>query len=136
LPVDSVQTYFEKIRRTVEKCGFIGSYSLVLEERSHRLGYVRGEIKLIDNSILYFREFVDLTKEKFKDDYSYQYQKEDASLIFRYDNAPHHPEIKSSPHHKHQSCDENVVGCQEPDLDSVLLEIEMVIASGSERDQS
>ena len=136
MPVDSVQTYFEKIRRTIEKYGLVSSSSLVLEERSPRLGYVRGEIKLIDKSILHFREFIDLTKKKFKDDYSYQYQKRDASLIFRYDNAPHHPEIKSFPHHKHQCSEETVVTCQEPDLNSVLLEIEIIIGHGGERGKS
>lgn len=125
--VDSVQAYFEKIRKAIEKCGIITSHSLLLEERSYRLGYVRGEIKLIDGSILHFREFIDLTKEKFKDDYSYQYQKEDRSLIFRYDNALHHPELKSFPHHKHQSSEENVIECQEPNFDSVLQEVEMFI---------
>ena len=136
MPVDSVQTYFEKTRKTIEKYGLVSSYSLILEERSPRLGYVRGEIKLIDKSILHFREFIDLTKKKFKDDYSYHYQKEDDSLIFRYDNAPHHPKIKSFPHHKHQSSEEDVVGCQEPDLDSVLLEIEVIIGHGDERGKS
>lgn len=130
--INSVQAYFEKIRKTVEKCGLINSHSLLTEERSHRLGYIRGEMRLIDNSILYFREFVDMNQKKFKDDYSYQYQREDTTLVFRYDNAPHHPEIKSFPHHKHQSSEENIVECQEPDIDSILLEIGIIIDHGGE----
>ena len=136
MPVNSIQAYFEKVRRVIAECGLISSHSLLLEERSYRFGYIRGEIKLIDSSVLYFREFVDLSKEKFKDDYSYQYQKEDDSLVFRYDNAPHYPEIKSFPHHRHQSSEENIVECPEPDLESVLLEIEIIIGHGGERTES
>ncbi|MCF6297942.1 MAG: DUF6516 family protein [Flavobacteriaceae bacterium] len=33
--------------------------------------------------------------------YSYYWLRLDNSLIIGWDNAPHHPEIKTSPHHKH-----------------------------------
>lgn len=36
-----------------------------------------------------------------KTDYVYHHQDSNNNLIFRYDNAPHHPEIASLPHHKH-----------------------------------
>jgi hypothetical protein len=42
-------------------------------------------------------------------------------MIFRYDNAPHHTEIKTFPHHKHEI--EGVKASPEPTLDDVLLEI-------------
>ena len=136
MPVNSIQAYFEKARRIIAECGLISSHSLLLEERSYRLGYIRGEIKLIDDSVLFFREFIDLSKERFKDDYSYQYQIENGSLVFRYDNASHHPKIKSFPHHKHHRSEENIIECPEPDLESVLLEIEIIIGHGGERTES
>ena len=43
------------------------------------------------------------------------------NLIFRYDNAPHHPEARSFPHHKHTFGD--VIESQEPGLMEVLFEI-------------
>ena len=33
--------------------------------------------------------------------YSYHWQTERGKLIKRWDNAPHHPEIATSPHHFH-----------------------------------
>ena len=36
-----------------------------------------------------------------KTDYTYHYQDRQNNLIFRYDNAPHHPEVSTHPHHKH-----------------------------------
>jgi hypothetical protein len=62
-----------------------------------------------------------------KDRYSYHYQKSDTSLTFRYDNAPHHPEVETFPHHKHVGSDENVIAAQPPDLSDVLNEIDKII---------
>ncbi len=42
-------------------------------------------------------------------------------LIFRYDNAPHHRDVHTFPHHKHEL--EDVKGASEPGLKDVLLEI-------------
>jgi len=42
-------------------------------------------------------------------------------LIFRYDNAPHHKEVKSFPHHRHTP--NKVTDSNEPGLNNILLEI-------------
>ncbi|MCP4344176.1 MAG: hypothetical protein GY795_01450 [Desulfobacterales bacterium] len=59
--------------------------------------FVDGKIIFIDNTVLEFTESVTPLRHR----YRYQYMKPDRSLIFRYDNAPHHPEISTYPHHKH-----------------------------------
>jgi len=33
--------------------------------------------------------------------YRYHFQDQQNNLIFRYDNTPHFPDLKSFPHHKH-----------------------------------
>lgn len=43
--------------------------------------------------------------------------------IFRYDNAPHHPEIATHPHHKHIGPDERLAPADQPNLGQVLSEI-------------
>jgi hypothetical protein len=60
-----------------------------------------------------------------KSRYVYHYQQADGTLIFRYDNAPHHPELKSHPHHKHLGA--NVVAAKPPDLSQVLQEIDELL---------
>lgn len=57
--------------------------------------------------------------------YAYHYQRADATLIFRYDNAPHHPQVETYPHHKHIGAD--VVGCAPPDISEVLREIDAIL---------
>lgn len=57
--------------------------------------------------------------------YSYHYMDSQASLIFRYDNAYHHSQLNTYPHHKH--LEETVVESMEPNLYDVLIEVQSVI---------
>lgn len=54
--------------------------------------------------------------------YTYHYQRADGALAFRYDNVPHHPEIRSYPHHKHVG--DAIIASMPPDLSEVLREID------------
>ncbi len=42
--------------------------------------------------------------------YRYHWQSHDGQLIKRWDNAPHHPEIDTFPHHLHNASESNVIG--------------------------
>lgn len=60
--------------------------------------------------------------------YSFHWQRDDGSLIRRLDNAPHHREISSFPHHVHEG-DENLVLAHEAvDVFGVLERIEATLA--------
>jgi hypothetical protein len=66
-----------------------------------------------------------LTIEQFlirKTRYVYHCQTADNQLIFRYDNAPHHPQISTHPHHKHVG--DQIIAATPPDLSDVLREID------------
>lgn len=47
--------------------------------------------------------------------------------VFRYDNAPHHPEVPTYPHHKHIRDEEKVKQSKEIGLRDALSEIEGMI---------
>jgi hypothetical protein len=53
--------------------------------------------------------------------YSYHYMNQEQHLVFRYDNAPHHHELSTFPHHKHLPS--KVEPHKELTLRDVLLEI-------------
>ena len=89
--------------------------------------FIRGDIYFIDNSRLHFRELFVGQGNPVKIAYSYHYQQGDSTMIFRYDNSPHYPDLPSAPHHKH-TADESVVETGLPDFESVLREIENLIA--------
>jgi hypothetical protein len=57
-------------------------------------------LKLIDSSELHVFEYVGSSLHK--KDYSYHWQDREKKTILRWDNAPHHPEIKTFPHHLHE----------------------------------
>ncbi len=103
----------------------IQEISIEQDKPDNDQGEFRANINFYDRSSLKAFERVSLEDgEIIKDDYSYHYQKSDNSLVFRYDNAPHHPEIETHPHHKHVGSDENVIAAQPPDLSDMLNEID------------
>jgi Family of unknown function (DUF6516) len=55
--------------------------------------------------------------------YAYTYVRQ-GQRAFRYDNAPHHPEIVTHPHHRHIGSADRLAPADQPSLSQVLLEIE------------
>ncbi len=48
--------------------------------------------------------------------------------IFRYDNAPHYPTLKTFPHHKHIGPQETAEAAEQPTLSQVFREIERILS--------
>lgn len=117
-----IEEYFRKVENDINSCPFIHTSSFIKDKRSLYIGFIEGTIIFIDNSILYFMEFVDVSKgvEKYK--YSYHYEDNHGRMIFRYDMAPHFKDIETYPHHKHES--DRVTASTVPSLNSILDEIE------------
>ncbi|MBN1347891.1 hypothetical protein JXJ21_00635 [candidate division KSB1 bacterium] len=53
--------------------------------------------------------------------YRYHFQDKQNNIIFRYDNTPHFPGLKTFPHHKHLA--DNVVECQQPSIAGICDEV-------------
>jgi len=92
-------------------------------------GIVEGRIRFWDSSLL---EFVEVLEVKGfvlgKAEYAYHYQDRDNQLIFRYDNAPHHPNVPNFPHHKHVN--NGIESAIPPHLGDVLREIDTYLYAG------
>lgn len=84
--------------------------------------YLKGAVTFIDSSCLELALFIEGIRGTIHvDKYRYQYMNSQRQMIFRYDNAPHHPELPSHPHHKHAG---NVVtSAYLPSLKEILNEI-------------
>jgi hypothetical protein len=93
----------------------------VIEEASVQLLRVRAEI--IDGSLLYVREAFFPHASK----YSYHWQTRTGDLLLRWDNAPHHPEIPTYPHHKHEG--EQIVPAARVSIEEVLAELAAILQS-------
>ena len=117
-----VNKNFERIERTIS--GFseiINSQSVNKKAYNDKLGLITGDIEFEDESELSFMELKD-TEQQEKKKYKYHYMDKNKDLNFRYDNAKHHPEIETHPHHKHTPS--GIVPSEEPEIGDVLTEIE------------
>ncbi len=74
------------------------------------------KIKFVDKSELFTRESVKKNLRK----YSFHWQSEDGLLIIRWDNANHHRELSTFPHHRYEQDEDNVKENQEVTLMEIL----------------
>jgi hypothetical protein len=63
--------------------------------------------------------------------YAYTYFRGN-QLVFRYDNAPHHPEIATHPHHKHIGQKESLAPADQPNLSQIIAEIVALLEQPAE----
>jgi Family of unknown function (DUF6516) len=119
-----IEEYFQTIQTAISTCSAIASFTLDCDKRDTYEGFIRGEIKFIDRSVLSIREFVSVETEIERDMYAYQYMDAQNALIFRYDNTPHHKKLNlpTYPHHKHEDSETNVVSSSAPMFVEVLQE--------------
>ena len=115
-----IEDYFLQVEEILREFPSIRSRVLTQKIYNHFQGYISGKIVFENGHSLEFAEVVD-TEQTTKVKYRYQYMDEKQSLIFRYDNAPHHKEVKSFPHHRHTP--NKVTDSNEPGLNNILLEI-------------
>lgn len=113
--------YFEELESVIsEFLPIINSHSTNTKVYGKNKGFIRGEIIFTNGHQLSFAEVVDLEQTS-KVKYRYHLMNESDELVFRYDNAPHFPNLKTFPNHKHLP--DGVVESEEPTLPEVLLEI-------------
>ncbi len=114
-----IEDYFLQIEVIIQEFPNIRSLSLKKKIYNAKQGCISGSIVFENGCRLDFVEVKDTDKSS-KVKYRYQYMDEEHELIFRYDNAPHHPEIKTFPHHKHDK--NEIKASDEPKLFDVLSE--------------
>jgi hypothetical protein len=120
--------YFSVIERSLRKiksAKIEGEITCLTSDDNN--GLVRCRVLFWDGSYLDFYEVVSTELgHPIKIHYSYTYLK-GGTRIFRYDNAPHHPEIATHPHHKHIGQQDKLTSAEEPSLSQVLNEIEQIL---------
>ena len=119
-----IQIYFDRLKRVIDRYAaapFVLDARVSFELRPGDQGYVTGSVLFQDQSILFFREYLDSSAGRVsKLMYSYHWQDADEQLVFRYDNARHRPPLAMLDH-KHTV--NGIVSSQEPTLETVLAEV-------------
>ena len=122
-----IEEYFRSIDALLAESPIVREYDIRFDKRGLNKGYIRCVATMQDDSLLHFREFISFAAENVdRMGYTYDYQRADGTLVFRYDNAPHYPDLPNAPHHRHDN-GERVTGIQPPDLAMVLDEITMLV---------
>ena len=99
---------------------------VIYAESGDGVAQYRIRVSLVDGSLLQCVERVRANHGKlFTEKYSFHWQRDDGSLIFRWDNAPHHREISSFPDHLHASDETNVAPHAAVDVFAVMELIEV-----------
>ena len=83
--------------------------------------YYKMVISFIDQSKLMVNEYSSRTERN----YSFHWQNNNSELIVRWDNAPHHKNISTFPHHKHS--DGEILLSNDISLDDILSIIDLKI---------
>jgi len=125
-----IEAYFQRIQEVVETHQVIDVSNITFEKRSTYVGYIRGQLTFLNDSILHFREYVDIEDAtEYRLMYVYQYINPYGKMIFRYDNTGHHKKLglSSYPHHKHEGNEDSVFASSAPDLATILNEIELLV---------
>ena len=123
-----LKSYLARLYDTIISRGDVEIELLIFDDQSKVRGSIEGRLKFYDGSLLDFDEVVLVRGNQLvKLRYAYHYQNAAGNLVFRYDNAPHYPNILTHPHHKHVEFE--VEPAQAPDLGEVLREIEQLIYS-------
>lgn len=96
-----IEQYFNKIVNFLKFHPMVKDVSVERILVTRNMGYLKATVTFVDDSQLWIREFVNGKLRKIG--YAYHYQNIDGKLVFRYDNAPHHVNVSTFPHHKHVS---------------------------------
>jgi len=126
--------YFESLRRSIQRhraIGFLEEPVLVQAFDEHR-GLFRAQVFFWDGSHLTIDEIID-TEPGYPEilRYAYTYV-QDEQHVFRYDNAPHYPDLTTFPSHKHVGPDEHPEPAAQPALKQVFEEVERILTARRE----
>jgi hypothetical protein len=128
----TIEEYFASVRQLVQVVPDVDIERYEEQILTSIRGNLRLRLQFSDQSLLEISEAIVLIGEE-PDwlSYRYHYQSSNAALIFRYDNAPHHPEISSFPDHKHTR--DAVVASSHPLIEQVLEEAQACRGGGTSR---
>ena len=121
--------YFSEVQSLIRSSIFIENVDVEYEVKLRSIGIVHGVLGMIDGSTLQFMELISIKRDKMiRLKYRFHLMNVNDEIIFRYDNAPHHPEIATYPHHKHVRGEKVPRQSKEIGLKDVLLEIGEMIS--------
>ena len=119
--MNNIESYFDRIDSLIRH-SYVIDDKVTYRRLTPTSGIIDGVLYFYNGSCLEFTEALRIAKGAvYKQRYRYHYRSGDMQ-IFRYDNAPHHPQLQTFPHHKHDESDQAIESA-EVSLKVVLDEI-------------
>lgn len=108
----------------------VESFTILKKRETEGDGFFRAKAVITDGSLLEISMYWQLTEDDVRlVAYRFHWQDEKAKLINRWDNAKHHPEIKTFPFHMHAAEEEKVKESDAMELFDVL----RILEAGAEK---
>ncbi|MEN8119922.1 MAG: DUF6516 family protein [Bacteroidota bacterium] len=93
-----------EILKWLEKSPLVKSFDVLEFKQKLSSVFLKLKVVFVDNSVLFTKEYFDAQSRN----YSYHWQDNNKKLIMRWDNAPHHKNISTFPHHVHIKEDQSI----------------------------
>ena len=122
-----IQKFVADIEKTIDASSIVLSSNIQkFFDPAEETVYLKGHLIIIDSSIMEIAIFATESSDRLLiDKYRLHYMNSAGKMIFRYDNAPHHPELALYPHHKHTP--DKIIPSTIPSLEDILNEISAII---------
>ena len=111
----------EEILQLLSDSDIVREYEILNVLQDEDFYYLKIKSSIIDDCILYIKLYLSETEYN----YAFHLQKNNGEFIARWDNAPHHKEIHTHPHHKHSS--HGITESYSITLDDILREIKVLL---------
>jgi len=122
---DILSKYFGDIEDAIRRLGSVNVELYEEEVLTSSRANLRVRVRFLSGHLLEVNEAIFIEANQIKHlGYRYHFQDQENNLIFRYDNTPHFPDLKSFPHHKHLK--EKVEDSNEPIILDIIKEARLL----------
>jgi len=113
--------YLEYVRNRFARTRGVRKLTVVQEQVKEEVGLYRYRLDLTNGDLLEaFERFFVRRGQVEVHKYSFHWQNRDGHLVARWDNAAHHPELPTFPHHIHDGAEEAILPHASVSLADVL----------------
>jgi len=132
----NAQAYYHRGTEIIAACPLVISLDIAFREIDENECYIKGVLHLTGGHTSHLAEYV-ITEPKppTRLKYRYQLQRADQLRVVHWDNAPHHRDMKTSPHHWHDA-DNMAYPSPAMDLESVLAQALAIVGEEPTRESS
>lgn len=113
--------YYASVQKAILATPHVIQIDVSFDEISEDECYIRGVLTLNGGYQLHIAEYIVTEPKLERLKYRFHLQAPNAKMIARWDNAPHHPKIKTHPNHLHVG--EKIKASPPVDIEQVLTEV-------------